>query len=221
MFDISKVEIKRSARGSISIAITPTGRVIVRAPHLIPKSFILSFVENKRDWIEKRLVLTNGTAKKPKKFADGEKFFYLGKEYDLKFGYFPQIGITGSNLIVPEALKNQAKSVLEKWYIKEAKLLIKDMVVEHSAKMNTSFKNITFSDTKSQWGRCTHDNRLQFNWRLVMAPLLVVRYVVIHELSHTKEKNHSQKFWSTVRSYNPSYKSQIKWLKENGGKLRF
>ena len=103
----------------------------------------------------------------------------------------------------------------------QGKNILSEQVKSYALQMKAEYKEITFSDTKSQWGRCTHDNRLQFSWRLVMAPMLVINYVIIHELSHTFEKNHTQMFWMKVRNFNPSYRQQIKWLKEHGASLHF
>jgi predicted metal-dependent hydrolase len=114
----------------------------------------------------------------------------------------------------------RGKYHLEKWYESEAKKIIKSLVDEYSKKLNLPYAAISFSDTKSKWGSCSSENKLQFNWRLIMAPLLVIRYVVIHELVHTIHKDHQAIFWNKVRQVNPSYKQQIKWLKLNGGRLQ-
>lgn len=221
MIDVSHIKITRSTRASLSIKILQNGSISVKAPYLIPKKFIEEFIKSKSEWIEKQQSSLKKHSKQPKKFENGEKFTYLGKNYFLEIGSsYSQIQLKDGKLLFPLALAKRGKEVMEKWYIRQAKQLIKTLVDEYAAKMGTTYNAITFSDTRSQWGRCTHDNRLQFNWRLIMAPLLVVRYVVIHELAHTKEKNHSGRFWAIVRSQNPSYKLQIKWLKENGHGLR-
>lgn len=216
MEEIESLKITRSNRRSIAIVILPNGTVEVRAPKYIPEFAIKAFVRSKSEWIEKRREYVLKSRKEPKKFENGEKFAYFGKEYPLLLGSYTQIEVKDDKLLFPLALARRGQETMEKWYIKQAKTEIKKLVDEYAIKMETSYNGISFSDTRSQWGRCTHDNRLQFNWRLVMTPLLVVRYVVIHELAHTVEKNHSAKFWSKVRSVNPSYKQQIKWLKENG-----
>jgi predicted metal-dependent hydrolase len=87
--------------------------------------------------------------------------------------------------------------------------------MHHGLKMNATHSGLMFSDTKSKWGTCMHDNRLQFNWRLVMAPRMVLDYVVIHELAHTKEKNHGRNFWAKVRAFTPAYRQHRKWLTDN------
>lgn len=213
-------KIVRSKRKSIAIIFLPTGVVEVRAPKSIPEFAIKAFVKSKSEWIEERQahVLKNKIV--PKQFINGEKFLYLGNEYQLLLGPSPHIEIEGRIMHFPLALARSGHGFLEKWYIKQAKHVIKNLVDEYSKEMKLPYNGISFSDTSSKWGSCTPDNRLQFNWRLVMAPLLVIRYVVIHELVHTVEKNHKVLFWNKVRAKNPSYKNQIKWLREKGDKLK-
>jgi len=114
----------------------------------------------------------------------------------------------------------RGKTELTNWYIQEAKRRITERVDFFSQRMNTTYRRISFSDTSSKWGSCFPDNALQFNWRLVMAPIIVIDYVVVHELAHTTEKNHGPKFWRIVASQKPAYKQHIQWLKENSNKLQ-
>ncbi len=217
---IGNFKIVRKNRKSIAIVILPTGQVEVRAPKFIPEFAIKAFIKSKSEWIKERQEYVLKSKTEPKKFANGEKFLFLGKEYSLLLGPSPHIEIIDSTLHFPLALAKNGHSMLEKWYIKQAKQVIKNLVEECSREMELPYNGISFSDTRSKWGSCTPDNRLQFNWRLIMAPLLVIRYVVIHELVHTVEKNHKTLFWNRVRAKNPSYKNQIKWLKANGNALK-
>jgi predicted metal-dependent hydrolase len=219
MFDPSEIKVTRSTRRSIAIVILPNGTVEIRAPKLVPQFAINAFIKTKKDWIEKRLEMVRKQMPNKRTFIDGEKFLYLGDEYPLSTGTGAPIEIKDGKLLFPLALIPRGKEALQKWYIKQAKVVIREQVNYYSKIMGTTYNGISFSDTKTQWGRCTHDNRLQFNWRLIMSPAIVLRYVVIHELVHTTEKNHSAIFWNKVRKYNPSYKQQIKWLKENGNGL--
>jgi len=154
-----------------------------------------------------------------KRYIDGEVFEYLGSKYALRVGDYTEIKIRDDKLLFPRALLFRAAKEIENWYIRQAKEIITAEVVRHAKEMRTSFTSITFADTKSQWGRCTADNRLQFSWRLIMAPFLVLRYVVVHELAHTIEKNHSRDFWKKVAQINPSYRQQLKWLRTDGNNL--
>lgn len=213
--------ITKSHRRSIAVSVSRDGIVIVKAPRPMPKFLIDRFIQEHREWIEKTQERAKKSSPQKKRmYQDGEIFLYLGREYVFRIGNYTAISIHENDLLFPKALLFRAEKELTSWYIKKAKELITERVSWYGKELGTSYKGtLTFSDTRSQWGRCTQDNRLQFNWRLIMAPIVTINYVVVHELVHTMEKNHSQSFWRKVRAYNPSYRQQIKWLKENGERL--
>lgn len=186
----------------------------------MPQFFIDRFIQKNQDWIKRKTELVKTKKIPTKSYQEGEEFLYLGKKYLLKIGNYKSMQFHEGFLYLPSFLVFRAKKEIETWYITQAKKLIKTQLDYYAREMKTSYRGLMFSDTNSKWGSCTHDNRLQFNWRLVMAPLLVINYVIIHELAHTFEKNHSRSFWSKVRLYNPSYKQQIKWLKLNAHLLK-
>jgi predicted metal-dependent hydrolase len=152
-------------------------------------------------------------------YQDGEEYLYLGNTVTLTIGKYTEIYVAGGKLLFPDFLQFRLETELKNWFMKQAREIITQSVSIHARRMHVSYTSLSFSDTKSKWGSCTHDNRLQFCWRLVMAPILVINYVVIHELVHIVEKNHSDNFWRKVRLYNPSYKQHIKWLKTHGDML--
>lgn len=217
--DIEDIKIERSRRMSIVLKILRDGSVIVKAPYLVPERIIRDFIKKNSELINKNRKKIMRSVSAKKKYVNGEKFLYLGNEYELQIGNFITLQVHQNKLLFPQALLFRAEKEIENWYLREAKQTINTLLVEYAKEMKTSFVSVHFSDTRSKWGSCTHDNRLQFNWRLIMAPLLVVRYVIIHELVHTSEKNHSHLFWSKIRAFNPSYKEQIKWLKTHGNAL--
>lgn len=220
MSEIPHIILTRSNRKTISLQILPDATVQVRAPFYLPKFFIDRFIKEQDDWVKKRLEhVEKHRAIKQKKYLSGEEFLYLGKSYPLHIGNYEKIEIKDGKLVFPQLLMFRAKKELTAWYIKKAQEMIEKRVIINAKEMGATYLNLKFSDTKSKWGHCTPDNRLQFNWRLIMAPLLVINYVTVHELAHTVEKNHSWRFWSKVRAINPSYKQQIKWLKEYGATL--
>lgn len=151
-----------------------------------------------------------------KTYVSGEAFLYLGKTVHLTFGNYSNIHIKGNRLFFPQVLQFRVQKELTSWYIKEAKRIIIERLEFYAKHMNLSHGIVTFSDTKSRWGACAPNNDLQFNWRLVMTPLLTINYVVVHELVHTVEKNHSRDFYSRVRYYCPTYRIQRDWLNTNG-----
>ncbi|MBI5044719.1 MAG: M48 family metallopeptidase [Candidatus Levybacteria bacterium] len=214
------VRIVKSSRKSISLQVTPSGEVIARAPKFMPDILIKAFVKKQERWIEAHLKKVSLYPKRiSHTYSTGDEFWYLGERISLTIGPYKKIEVRSGKLYFPEILLFRIKRELTDFYIKKARDIITNEVEDFTHKMHTTYKDISFSDTKSQWGRCTHDNRLQFSWKLVMSPLLTIRYVVIHELAHTLEKNHSRAFWSKVRQFIPSYRQQIKWLKENGRSL--
>jgi predicted metal-dependent hydrolase len=212
----SDIKIVKSHRRTIALHIEPDGTVVVKAPKLMFDFQIRQFVASHKDWIDKHVEKRHYASHS----REQGTYLYLGKTLQLDVGNYLHIAVKGDVLQFPEALVFRKEKELHDWYIRQAREIITTQTEYYAQRMKTSYKEITFSDTRSQWGRCTHDNRLQFNWRLVMAPLMVINYVVIHELSHTMEKNHTQMFWMKVRSQNPSYRQQIKWLKDHGASLR-
>lgn len=216
----ANTKIVRSNRRTLSMQVLPDQSILVKAPNIISLTEINKFIEKNTFWIEKRLseLQKKGVPKK-KQYHQGEEFLYLGESYSLKIGSFKEISLDGEFLLLPNFLSFRAEKEIKNWYLKKAKEVILTQLEFYSKQMGVSYKEVRFSDTRSKWGSCTHDNRLQFNWRLIFAPLLALNYVIVHELAHTVEKNHSRSFWSKVRLYNPSYRQQIKWFKQNGERL--
>jgi len=219
MQSLPKLTIIRSFRNSIMLHITPTGELVVKAPHVVPKRIIDQFIDQKKNWIFKTIEKIDVQKGKKRKFTEGETFLYLGNEYTLTYSDGIEIIFSDKKLLFPKALLFRAKKELESWYIKRAKEKITQRVQLHAQRMNVSFTSILFSDTSSKWGTCFADNSLQFNWRLIMAPLMVLDYVIIHELAHTEEHNHGNRFWAIVTNYTLAYKQHKKWLTNNSGLL--
>lgn len=93
------------------------------------------------------------------------------------------------------------------------------MAAYYARLMGVTYGRISIREQKTRWGSCSSKGNLNFNWRLIFAPEEVVDYIVVHELAHRKEMNHSRAFYNVVASVLPDYKVQEKWLKENGEKL--
>lgn len=207
-------EIIRSMRKTMSLHISPKGELIVKAPFFVPEKLIQQFIRNKEAWIAQAVQKITSSKISEKSYQEGAEFLYLGDVYKLRIGNFKEISVH-SSLNFPDFLVFRIKKELMAWYINQAKKVITTQVEYFSKQMNTKYKSIRFSDTSSKWGSCGPDNALQFNWRLIMAPLMVINYVVIHELAHTIEKNHGPRFWSKVRLYTPAHKQHSKWLERN------
>lgn len=105
-----------------------------------------------------------------------------------------------------------------KAYKKQAREKITEYVDYYGRKMGVSYGRIAIREQKTCWGSCSSKKNLNFNWKLILMPPEIMEYVVVHELSHLFEMNHSKKFWKIVETYLPDYKVRRKWLKDNGKK---
>lgn len=103
--------------------------------------------------------------------------------------------------------------------VKLAKTVIPQKVAYYARLMGVTYGRITIRRQKTRWGSCSREGNLNFNCLLVMTPPEVLDYVVVHELSHRIEMNHSQRFWKVVEKVMPNYRIQRKWLKEHGNRL--
>lgn len=207
--------ITRSKRASIAITIGPEGTIEVKAPRFAPQSLIDAFVREKQDWIEKTLSQMEKRKPPQKAYQNGEVFYFLGEEKTFTLYSGIEIKIKDTQLLFPQVMLLRAQKEINNWYKKQAETIITQRLFIKAEEMGASYRGFFISDTKSKWGTCFADNSLQFNWRLVMAPLMVLDYVVIHELTHTTEKNHGDAFWRRVRNFTPAYKQHRKWLEQN------
>lgn len=105
------------------------------------------------------------------------------------------------------------------YYMESARKIFKRKTAAYARKMGVTYGRITIREQKNRWGSCTSEGNLNFNWRLIFAPEKVLDYVVVHELSHRKEMNHSPAFYAVVASVMPEYKACEKWLRDNGATL--
>jgi Predicted metal-dependent hydrolase len=126
------------------------------------------------------------------------------------------IEINGDHLVLnKKSIDLDTKEALIKCYKEIAKDILPDRVHIYATKMNYEYNQIRIKSSKTRWGSCSSKKNINLNWALLMSPLNVLDYVVIHELCHLKEMNHSKKFWDLVKSYDPNYKKHIKWLKDH------
>lgn len=205
----------RSHRLSIAIHITRDGELVIKAPKFAPDFMIRNFINEKEEWIEKTLLKIHNRVPQKKQYTEGEVFYFLGEPHVLRFYDDITIQTKNGKLFFPKALQFRLQKELGEWFVKQAKTTIMNRLEIKSHEMDASYGIVRFSDTSSKWGTCFPDNSLQFNWRLIMAPLMVLDYVVIHELAHTTEKNHGDSFWRKVRQFTPAYRQHRKWLNDN------
>ena len=199
------------------------GLVEVRAPFKIEQKEIDSFVLQKMGWIKKKLSLQKSIKKLiRKKFKNEENFQFLGKDLKLKItisenkkSYIDDKFIYLALNNNKENFKEKIKEKLETLFRETAKDVFKNKTLNEAKKIKVTPKKIIVRSYKRRWGSCSHKKDISYNWRLIMAPEKIIRYVVIHELCHLVHFNHSRDFWKSVEKIIPDYKSSKEWLKLN------
>lgn len=183
------VKIIRSNRKTLAIQINPDLSVTVRAPMYAPQSDIERILREKEGWIQKHIEKIR-EQEANKKEIQGES---VESEY-----------------LTNEEIKKLADKALQ---------YIPKRVSYFAKQIGVTYGKITIRNQKTRWGSCSSKGNLNFNCLLMLTPPEVIDYVVVHELCHRKEMNHSEAFWAEVEKVIPDYKEQVKWLKENGGQI--
>jgi predicted metal-dependent hydrolase len=211
----------RSKRRTIALIVENDGSLTVRAPMRVSKADIESFVREQTNWILRKQEAMKAILELPKRqYTDGESFLFLGSSYDLKLVKPQRPSLKFANgFSLSVTARKRGEQLFTRWYKQRAQDIISDRVTTFAARYGFEPKRVKISSARTRWGSCSPDGTLNFTWRLVMASLDVIDYVVVHELSHLRVRNHSKRFWKVVESILPEYKHQRKWLKVHGGEL--
>lgn len=214
-------QIIRSQRRTLAIQIKDDGSLIVRAPNRTSKTAILEFVEQHAAWIQrKQAEARSEAAARPKQFLPGETFWFLGKSYPLEMvKQQRQPLILDGSFKLSEAASARAELVFERWYREQAKTILQERVDLFANQYGFQYLGIKINSARTRWGSCSAKGSLNFSWRLILAPLEQVDYVIVHELVHTIHHNHSKRFWNKVATILPDYKEHKKWFRQHGSRL--
>jgi len=217
-------EIIRAHRKSTALVVKLDGRLVVRAPLNVSEEDILALVNKKLDWIEKKKQFVEMTYPKAahKEYVNGEGFWYLGRIYKLEILDNDQAAplVLADRFYFKGSLLAKAAAVFESWYRQQAMQVISERVEWYARLSGFIYKHVKVTRANTRWGSCSRAGTLSFAWKLVMAPMPVIDYVVVHELVHTIEKSHRKTFWNHVQILMPDYLKQIEWLDVNGHLLR-
>ncbi|HWQ47950.1 MAG TPA: SprT family zinc-dependent metalloprotease [Methanosarcina sp.] len=219
-------------RKRAAILVRPDMRVEFRAPHGLGADTIRGMVEGKALWIFKKLEWfeANRLPDQKKQYCEGEVYLYLGRKYPLRITFVnnfkkPLAFFNDSELKV-EVPENTAeyqlpflvKEAVWSFYSERAKEEVEKLLKSYSRKLGVATPVFKVKYQKKRWGSCSAENVLRINFQLIMAPSRQLEYVVVHELCHVKEKNHSIQFWKLVRELMPDYEEHRNNLKKDGWK---
>jgi predicted metal-dependent hydrolase len=214
-------QIVRSKRKTLALIVKGDGSLIVRAPMRTSDKAIQEFVAEHRSWIERKQAEIKSIAiLQPRQYVPGERFMFLGHLFPLEIVEEQQQPlILNGSFKLAEADSERAGSIFEDWYRERAREIINERVGTYASGYGFQYQGIKITSAKTRWGSCSSKGSLNFSWRLILAPLEQVDYVVVHELVHTVIHNHSKRFWNKVEKILPDFKERKKWLRKYGVQL--
>jgi len=209
---------KRATR--VSVRIDPAAReAVATAPAPRYALDAISFASERVDWIADRL----NALPPPVGFCPGAQIPLRGVLHTLRHvttGRTVRLDASGDipSLLVPGALDSFGDKT-RGFFRAAARTDLAERVAAHAETLKVSPKSIAIKDTRSRWGSCSSDGRLNFSWRLVCAPAFALDYVAAHEVAHLREMNHSARFWRQVERCAPDWRKARRWLEERGQAL--
>jgi len=220
-FQLIKSERRRK---TISLHIREGGEIVIRAPLKASKREIEEFIREREAWVVEKLAEEKQRRKELQKaFVPGERFLYLGESYPLEIDESDHkelpLKLSFGKFVLNRDRIEEARNLFIEWYKREAKEKTEGRVRYYSDRFHLLPKGTKITGAKSRWGSCSRDDRLSFSWRIIMAPLRIIDYILVHELVHIKEKNHSRDFWAALERILPDYRERRVWLKKNGHRL--
>jgi len=221
-------EINYKKRASMGIHIDAYGNVVVQAPKGTSDEIVIQLIERNWDQIQQKSkeMKERMLGSKERYYHHGETFLYLGKTYPIQISQDSMIkqnhvvfeeGIL--HIFVKQLEDEKIKQALKRFYNQRCKALVEKSVRNHQSNFKVKPRSIRITDSNKTWGTCDSHLQLTFNWRLAMAPLEVIDYVVVHEMCHLVHLNHDRSFWRLVGKMSPNFKEQEKWLASSSWKM--
>ncbi len=223
--DDLKVEVRRSTRRrTVDLIVDRFGDLVINVPEALSRSEIESIVRRKQEWIytklgQKETVLRPGGAKE---YVTGEGFHYLGKKYRLKLfdpargESVPPLRLLNGRFWMVRSAAAKGRDHFVRWYTRQGQAWIVEAIEPLKERVLAEARAITVRDLKYRWGSCNPDGNMYFHWRVMLLPPKVIRYLLLHELVHLHEHNHSPAFYERLARAVPQYREIEMWLEANG-----
>ena len=213
-------KIIRSKRKTLSLTINENAELIIRAPKRLSVEKIQDFINEKENWINRKKRLIENQIKDVT--SNHNKLLYLGNLFPINVeqNASKELFFTGEEFIANSIEPDSLSLSIKKWYKNKFKEIALPRVAYFANKHNLMVNQVRIKNQKTMWGSCSSKNNINLNYLLLMAPMGVIDYVIVHELVHTIHRNHSTDFWDSVESIMPEFQEHKRWLKKNGYKLR-
>ncbi len=232
-------QIRRSTRAKRARIVVSVDKVEVVVPVRMPIAQVQQFVKSKQDWIASaRAKVDDHVAKTacfaPKIYRQGAMILFQGENYLLKVKpvndtrciaiEFNQVFIVSVPAVMQKKLttselSEQIRAALIAWMQDMASRQAVQYARQYQTLYQLQARSVRIKTQKSRWGSCGIHNDIYLNWLLILAPVAVFEYVVIHEICHLQHRNHSAEFWQLVAKHCPAYQQQRQWLKQHGASL--
>ena len=215
--------VKRSARARhIRLEMRPGTGLIIFIPRFYNIDRLGDLLKAKQSWILRHFT-TYGNIRPASVGNDikaGDVIPYLGRELKVVMTTTESVNCDHINLepdrlLIDTSGEKNLNATLEYWYRIQAAKLITEKTAKWGARIHVRYNKVTIRGQRTRWGSCSHKGNLNFNWKLLMTPEAVLDYVIIHELTHLKEMNHSKKFWQLVTEHCPRWREHKRWLKNH------
>ena len=214
---IDNVKIIRSTKRLRTISLQiKDGIPIIYCPTYIKDSYLRLIIKKKQLWIEKKI---NAEKEREKIQVKNKSFFpFLGRNLTLltMASKENKVLLKNNSILIHCTEFKRAKKNLVEWLKLEAKKYLVARAQFISSKIKISFKSLNLKSYRAMWGSCNSRSEIYLNWKLVMLPKKVIDYVIVHELCHIIEPNHSKSFWLLVKKHDNEYVENKNWLKKNG-----
>lgn len=212
---------RSNRRQGLTITVERDRSVVVLAPESASDETIRRMVDSKRQWIYEKVGHSQKYHALPhapgKELVNGESALYLGRQYRIQIVESNSVEIAFTQqFMVPASRANRQAGAMREWYIARAREKILPRVQHHARTLGVEFRRAKIVDNRYRWGSCTVQDNVNINWRLIKAPMFVIDYVIVHELAHLIESNHTPRFWNIVRAQLPAMEKARTWLSENG-----
>lgn len=219
--DLNYQIVRSPRRKKLTISVERDRAIVVHAPEGLSDETIRGVVDSKRQWLFDKVNHPQKYQDRPhapgKEVVNGESVPYLGREYLIELVDTVSGGVEFSRrFLIPPAQQTKRRGVLREWYFTRATETILPRVKRHASELGVAFGEAKIVDNRYRWGSCTVKDNVNFNWRLIKTPMFVIDYVIVHELAHLMEANHTPRFWNIVRAKVPYTDKAKAWLKEHG-----
>lgn len=211
-----------STAGTVRLRLGPNHPLEIIAPEGTSEEYIAQVLRDRRPWIRRKLAAARAIERRPAALGlDQAGVVWL----DLRpipvrhHPHRPAGARLADGVLIVGGEHEQVASAIDRWYRREARQRLLDLANHEAQRLGLAYRSLSVRDQRTRWGSCSSSGNLSFNWRLVIAPAHVRRYVVVHELCHLRVPNHSKTFWLSLDGACPGWHTSAAWLREHGQEL--